>query len=150
MENVALWHERDISNSSAERMIFPESCLLLDYILRLATRVLSGLVVFPKRMERNLWSSHGLVCSQRVLLALIDKGLSRNRAYDLVQRNAMECWRTETPFLDLLKADPDVTATLSAKELAELFDMGYYLKHIDDAFIRLGLLPAPAGSEGPA
>ena len=141
MENVPLWHERDISNSSSERMIFPESCLLLDYILQLTTRVLAGLVVFPERMERNLWGSHGLVCSQRVLLALIDKGLSRNRAYDLVQRNAMECWRTETPFLDLLKADPDVTAVMSPAELASQFEMSYFLRYIDDAFIRLGLLP---------
>ncbi len=140
LENVALWHERDISNSSAERMIFPESCLLLDYVLRLATRVLGGLNVYPARMRRNLESSHGLVYSQRILLALIDKGLSRTRAYDLVQRNAMESWRTERPFQELLAADPEVAAVLPPDELAGLFDEGYYLKHIDDAFVRLGLL----------
>jgi adenylosuccinate lyase len=95
-------------------------------------------------MKRNLESSHGLVYSQHVLLALIDKGLSRNQAYDLVQRNAMETWRTEREFLGLLKADPEVTAHLSPEELEGLFDVRYYLKHIDDAFIRLGLLPAPA------
>jgi len=145
LENVALWHERDISNSSAERMIFPESCLLLDYILRLATRILAGLQVCPERMKRNLASSHGLVYSQRVLLALIDKGLSRTRAYDLVQRNSMECWRTEREFLDLLKADPEVTAHLSPTELDGLFEVSYYLKHVDDAFIRLGLMPATRG-----
>ena len=140
MENVALWHERDISNSSSERMIFPESCLLLDYILRLATRVLDGLQVFPVRMLQNLASSHGLVYSQRVLLALIDKGLSRNRAYDLVQRNAMECWRTDREFLELLRSDAEVTAEISGDELASLFEHSYYLKHIDDAFARLGLV----------
>jgi adenylosuccinate lyase len=126
-------------------MIFPESCLLLDYILRLATRILAGLQVCPERMKRNLASSHGLVYSQRVLLALIDKGLSRTRAYDLVQRNSMECWRTEREFLDLLKADPEVTAHLSPTELDGLFEVSYYLKHVDDAFIRLGLMPATRG-----
>jgi adenylosuccinate lyase len=141
LENVALWHERDISNSSSERMIFPESCLLLDYILRLATRILSGLQVYPERMRRNLESSHGLVYSQRVLLALVDKGLSRTRAYDLVQRNAMECWRTEREFLELLKADPEVAEHLSPTELEGLFEVSYYLKYVDDAFIRLGLIP---------
>ncbi len=141
LENVALWHERDISNSSAERMIFPETCLLLDYILRLTTRVLSGLQVYPERMRRNLAASYGLVFSQRVLLALIDKGLSRQRAYELVQRNAMETWRTERPFRELLAADPEVAAHLRPEDLAEVFDERHYLRYVDDAFVRLGLLP---------
>lgn len=147
LENVALWHERDISNSSSERMIFPETCLLLDYILKLADRILSGLQVYPERMKHNLESSHGLVYSQRVLLALIDKGLSRTRAYDLVQRSSMETWRTERHLKDLLKADPEVAEHLSSAELDEIFDVQYYLKHIDDAFIRLGLIQAPAARQ---
>ena len=147
LENVALWHERDISNSSAERLIFPESCLLLDYILRLAARILSGLQVYPERMLRNLAASHGLVYSQRVLLALIDRGLSRAQAYELVQRNAMECWRTEREFLDLLKADLEVTAYLRPDELDGLFDVQHYLRYIDHAFARLGLAPPRSGDQ---
>ncbi len=139
LENVALWHERDISNSSAERLILPESCLVLDYILRLAAEVLGGLRVFPERMKRNLDSSYGLVYSQRVLLALVGKGLSRTRAYELVQRNAMETWRTERPFIELLKADADVAAAIGDSELDELFDNAFYTQYVDDAFRRLGL-----------
>ncbi|MBI2941171.1 MAG: adenylosuccinate lyase [Chloroflexi bacterium] len=146
MEAIPLWHERDISNSSAERLIFPESCLLVDYCLRLMTRLVAELRVFPDRMRRNLESSYGLVYSQRVLLALIEKGLSRDDAYKLVQRNAMRAWDTEQPLLSLLQADQEVTRHLAAEELAGLFDIGYYLKHIDTAFARLGLLEAPQTS----
>ena len=147
LENVALWHERDISNSSAERLILPESCLVLDYILRLAAEVLGGLRVFPERMRRNLDASYGLVYSQRVLLALVDKGLSRTRAYELVQRNAMETWRTERQFVELLKADPDVSAAIDEADLEALFDNAFYTQYVDEAFRRLGLLgPGGQGS----
>ncbi len=144
LEAEALWHERDISNSSAERLIFPESCLLLDYSLRLMSRILAGLVVFPSRMQRNLDLTHGLVFSQRVLLALIERGLSRASAYDIVQRCAMECWRTEAEFHDLLALEPVVRATLTPAELKELFEVTYYVRYVGTAFDRLGLSPTLA------
>lgn len=139
LEGQALWHERDISNSSAERLIFPETCLLMDYILQLTTRIVAGMVVFPKRMRQNLEMTHGLVFSQRVLLALIDRGVSRSQAYDVVQRCAMECWRTEEGFQDLLRREPVIANNLSAGELSELFSLDYYLKHVGTAFERTGL-----------
>ena len=139
MENVALWNERDISHSSAERVIFPESCLLLDYMLNLFANVLSGLQVYPDRMEANLHLTKGLVFSQRVLLALIDKGVSRQEAYSSVQRAAMATWRGEGDFLSLLKAEPAVMQHLSESELGGLFDYGYYLRYVDSSFARLGL-----------
>lgn len=139
MENVALWHERDISHSSTERIIFPEACGLLDYMLSVMTRVLDGLVVYPDHMKRNVDLSHGLVFSQRVLLALIEKGLSRQEAYEITQRNAMRAWREETSFLDLLRQDRGVTQRLSEAELAALFDTDYHLRYIDAAFKRIGL-----------
>lgn len=144
MEAQPLWHERDISNSSAERLIFPESCLLLDYSLQLMNRIVGGMTVFPERMRRNLEMTHGLVFSQRVLLALIDKGMSRADAYDVVQRCSMETWRTDRDLKDLLAAEPNVGARLSPSELDACFDYGYYLKYVDTAFARGGL--APAGS----
>ena len=140
LENVALWHERDISHSSAERVILPDSCLALDYMLDLFTHVMRGLSVYPERMRRNLESTRGLVFSQRVLLALVEKGASRERAYDLVQRNAMRSWDEEVGFRDLLESDGDVTAYLPLDELYSLFDYGYYLRHVDDTFRRVGLL----------
>lgn len=139
MENVALWHERDISHSSTERIIFPEACGLLDYMLRVMTRVVGELIVYPEHMQRNLGVTHGLIYSQRVLLALIEKGLSRQQAYDIVQRNAMRSWREETGLLELLRQDAAVTERLSGSELAELFDLDYHLKYIDATFERLGL-----------
>ncbi|MCL4368634.1 MAG: adenylosuccinate lyase [Actinobacteria bacterium] len=139
MENVALWQERDISNSSAERIIFPQSCGLLDYILRLMTDVMRNLQVYPENMKRNLELTRGLIFSQRVLLTLIDKGLSRQQAYEMVQRNAMRVWRGESDFRTLLSEDPDVTAHLSPEELDKLFDYSYYLKYVDEPFKRLGL-----------
>jgi adenylosuccinate lyase len=147
LEAEALWHERDISNSSAERLIFPESCLLLDYSLQLMTRILAGMKVSPARMQRNLDMTHGLVYSQRVLLALIDAGLSRSRAYDIVQRCAMECWRTEADFHDLLANEAEVRELLPGDALKKLFDVEYYLAHVGTAFERVGLSsgPAPAG-----
>ncbi len=139
MENIALWHERDISHSSTERIILPDSCLLLDYSLAIFTSVMKGLQVYPQRMKRNIDLTKGLVFSQRVMLALINKGLSRQKAYELVQRNAMKAWKTNKEFLNLLKADSEVTACLPPGELEPLFDYEYYLRYIDDIFQRLGL-----------
>ncbi|MFC2122563.1 adenylosuccinate lyase [Bacteroidota bacterium] len=139
MENVALWHERDISHSSTERMTLPGSCLLLDYCLSLFTSVMKGLQVYPQRMQQNLRLTKGLIFSQRVMLALIDKGLSRQKAYELVQRNAMKVWKGKRTFLALLKADAEVVAALPAEELEPLFDEQYYLRYVHDIFERLGL-----------
>ena len=144
LENVALWHERDISHSSAERIIFPDSCLALDYILGLFTHVINGLKVYPDRMLKNMESSRGLVFSQRVLLELVERGLSREKAYELVQRNAMLSVDEETDFRELLKLDEGVTAYLPADELTRLFDYGYYLRNVPATFNRIGLgQPAP-------
>ncbi|OGN91401.1 MAG: adenylosuccinate lyase [Chloroflexi bacterium RBG_13_50_10] len=139
MENIALWHERDISHSSNERVILPDSCLVLDYILNIFTSVMKGLQVYPENMRRNLELTQGLVFSQRVLIALIDKGLSRQKAYELVQRNAMKAWKQRTSFLELLKTDSDVKGHLSEKELKSLFDYSYFIRHADKVFRRLGL-----------
>ena len=139
MENIALWHERDISHSSNERIILPDSCLVLDYILNIFTSVIKGLQIYPENMRQNLELTQGLVFSQRVLIALIDKGLSRQKAYELVQHNAMKAWKQRTSFLELLKADPEVKAHLSEKELESLFDYNYFIRHVDKVFRRLGL-----------
>ena len=148
LENIALWGERDISHSSAERIILPDTCLMLDYILSIFTYVVSGLKVDARRMRRNLESSQGLVFSQRILLALVeDKGLPRETAYDIVQRNAMRAWDDGQDFRQLLAADPDAAAQLSAAEMDDLFDYGYYTRYIDDNFRRIGLLPAPAHAD---
>lgn len=139
MENIALWHERDISHSSTERVILPDACLLLDYSLALFTSIMKGLQIYPQRMKRNLELTKGLIFSQRVMLGLIDKGLSRQKAYELVQHHALKSWQGNKDFLKLLKADPEVTANLPAEELASLFDYRYYLRYIDEIFQRLGL-----------
>jgi adenylosuccinate lyase len=140
LENIALWHERDISHSSAERIILPDSCLALDYILNIFTSVMKGLQVYPENMQRNLELTQGLVFSQRVLISLIDKGLSRQKAYEIVQRNAMKAWKQRISFLALLRSDPEVTAQITVTELELLFDYNYFLKHIDRTFERLGLI----------
>jgi adenylosuccinate lyase len=139
MENIALWHERDISHSSTERIILPDACLVMDYILSLFTSIMKGLKVYPENMRRNLELTQGLISSQRVLLALISKGVSREEAYKLVQDNAMKVWQERKSFLSLLKADAQVTAHLSKSELESLFDYNYYLKHVDSIFEKLGL-----------
>jgi adenylosuccinate lyase len=139
MENIALWHERDISHSSTERIILPDACLVLDYSLNLLTSVMKGLQVYPQKMKKNLDITRGLIFSQRVMIALINKGLSRKQAYEMVQRNAMKTWKGKKSFLALLKADAEVTATLPEAELEPLFDESYYLRYIDDIFKRLGL-----------
>lgn len=139
LENIALWHERDISHSSTERIILPDSCLVMDYILSLFTSIMRGLEVYPKNMRRNLELTQGLIFSQRVLLALIDKGVSRENAYKLVQDNAMKAWQEKRSFLSLLEADTAITAYLSKSELKSLFDYNYYLRYVDNVFERLGL-----------
>lgn len=139
LENVALWHERDISHSSVERVVLPDSTILLDYLLDLTTFVVSGLDVDPARMAENLERSYGLVYSQRVLLRLTDAGLARQAAYEIVQRNAMRAWRERRSFLELLAADPEVTARLSTDELKACFDPAWYLRRVDEIFERAGL-----------
>ena len=135
MENVALWHERDISHSSVERMIGPDATITLDFALVRLTNVVENLVVYPERMQANLDKLGGLVHSQRVLLALTQAGVSREDAYRLVQRNAMPVWRGDGQFLDLLKADEEVV--LSDADLEALFDLGYHFKHVDTIFNRV-------------
>jgi adenylosuccinate lyase len=137
MENVALWHERDISHSSVERMIGPDATVTLDFALARLTGVIENLVIYPENMKRNLDKLGGLVHSQRVLLALTQKGVSREDAYSFVQRNAMPVWRGEGDFRTLLGADKDVSAKLSAKELDELFDLSYHFKQVDTIFARV-------------
>jgi len=142
LENIALWHERDISHSSTERIILPDSCLVVDYALALFTSIMQGLQVYPRKMKRDIELTKGLIFSQRVMLALIDKGLSRQKAYEMVQRNAMKAWKGNKNFLALLKSDPEVTAVLPHGELESLFDYQYYLRYMDDIFRRLGLTEA--------
>jgi len=137
LENVALWHERDISHSSVERGIGPDATIHLDFALKRLTGVIDKLLVYPENMQKNLDRLGGLVHSQRVLLALTQKGMSREDSYAAVQRNAMPVWRSEGNFLDLLKKDKDVSALLTAKELESLFDLGYHTKHVDTIFRRV-------------
>ena len=139
LENVALWHERDISHSSVERFIGPDATITLDFALARLTQVIDKLVVYPERMQKNLDRMGGLVHSQRVMLALTQAGLSREDAYALVQRNAMRVWESdgELSLIDLLKADPEVTQRLSEDELNSLFDLRYHLKHVDTIFTRV-------------
>ncbi|RJQ53044.1 MAG: adenylosuccinate lyase [Actinobacteria bacterium] len=137
LEDVSLWNERDISHSSVERVIVPDSCIALDYILAKMTYVMRGLVVYPANMIRNLELTGGLVFSSRVLLELVEKGVSREEAYGLVQRNAMAAWRGEGKFRELLAADEEVSKLLSAEELEECFDPAYYLRNTAQIFERL-------------
>src|SRR6478752_6136724 len=137
MENVALWHERDISHSSVERYIGPDATITLDFALARMTGVVEKLVVYPERMQKNLDATHGLVHSQRVLLALTQAGLAREDSYRLVQKNAMRAWNGEGNLLDLLKADPDVSKALPAAKLDAMFDLGYHLKAVDTIFKRV-------------
>ncbi len=137
MENVALWHERDISHSSAERMIGPDATVTLDFALHRMAGVIENLVVYPENMRKNLDRLGGLVHSQRVLIALAQKGIAREDAYRLVQRNAMRIWQDGGDFLALLKADPDVSRALTPAELEDLFDLGYHTKHVGTIFQRV-------------
>src|SRR5258708_5110430 len=145
LENVALWHERDISHSSVERIIFPDSCTLLDYMLVTLAKVVEGLVIYPQNMRRNLKLSLGMWNSQTVLLALIKKGLSREQAYDLVQRNAMKTWevkhagRDDADFVEQLKQDPEVAAHFKNGELEQLCSLDFHFKEVETRFKKLAL-----------
>ena len=138
-ENVALWHERDISHSSVERVIFPDSTILLDYMLDLTAFVIEGLEVDPARMAENLEASHGNIYSQRVLLKLTESGLARQVAYELVQKHAMRAWKERRPLLELLAADPAVAERLGPGELKACFDPTWYVRHVETIFRRAGL-----------
>lgn len=137
MENVALWHERDISHSSVERMIGPDATITLDFALARLTSVIANLVIYPDAIDRNLNQMGGLVFSQRVLLALTQAGVSREDSYRLVQRNAMKVWEGQGDLLSILKQDDEVTARIPVPELTELFDLGYHTKHVDTIFRRV-------------
>ena len=139
LENVALWGERDISHSSAERLVFPDSCLALDYILDLFTGVMIGLKVNADRMKQNMGLTRGMLFSQRVLLALVEKGLSREDAYEIVQRVSTQTWEGDDDFRELIAHDPDVTSQLSDSESKELFEYDYYVRYVDEVFERVGL-----------
>jgi adenylosuccinate lyase len=141
LENVALWHERDISHSSVERVILPDSTIVLDYILDLTAFVLEGLEVDPGRMIENIDRSYGLIYSQRVLLMLAESGLARQVAYEIVQRDSMRAWRERRSFLEILGEDAAVTDRLSSDELKACFDPAWYLRHVDVVFRRAGLSP---------
>lgn len=147
LENIALWHERDISHSSAERIILPDSCLAVDYMLSIFTLIMKGLKVYPENMRRNIELTQGLIFSQRILLALINKGLIREEAYKMVQDNAMEAWRDKKSFLALLLMDKRITNYLTEGELKSLFDYSYYLKYVDTVFERLGLTKTKRGNK---
>ncbi|MBC1435459.1 adenylosuccinate lyase [Listeria rocourtiae] len=138
-ENVPLWHERDISHSSAERIILPDATILLDYILTRFGNIVKNLTVFPENMKRNMDRTLGLIYSQRVLLTLIDKGMAREEAYDTVQPKAMEAWESQVPFKTLVEAESKITGLLSKDEIEACFDYNYHLKQVDMIFNRLGL-----------
>ncbi|PAF20990.1 adenylosuccinate lyase [Terribacillus saccharophilus] len=138
-ENVALWHERDISHSSAERVILPDATIALDYMLSRFSNIVKNLMVFPENMKRNIDRTYGVIFSQRVLLALIDKGMSREQAYDIVQPKAMEAWETETQFKQLIEATTEISAFLSQEEIDDCFDYTYHLKNVDQIFHKIGL-----------
>jgi adenylosuccinate lyase len=138
-ENVPLWHERDISHSSVERVILPDTTILLNYMLNRFTNIISGVRVFPENMKRNMDRTFGLIYSQRVLLTLIDKGLTREKAYDRVQGLAMQAWEEQTSFRGLVEKDEFITNHLTLEEIADCFDYRHHLAQVDFIFDRLGL-----------
>ncbi|MGP4108087.1 adenylosuccinate lyase [Virgibacillus sp. L01] len=138
-ENVSLWHERDISHSSAERVILPDTTIALNYMLNRFSNIVKKLTVFPENMKRNIDKTHGVIFSQRVLLALIEKGMAREVAYDIVQPKAMHAWETETHFKQLVEADEQISTKLSQAEIDDCFDYTYHLKNVDAIFNRIGL-----------
>ena len=142
LENIALWHERDISHSSAERMILPDASLGLDYIMSLMTGIITDMVVHEDRMMQNLESTRGLVFSPRVMLLLVEYGVDRDDAYDVVQRNSMKSWDEELDFRELVKTDPVVSEKVSAEVLDDLFDYNFYLGHVDHIYSRVGISEA--------
>ncbi|MED4969326.1 adenylosuccinate lyase [Parageobacillus toebii] len=138
-ENVPLWHERDISHSSAERIILPDATIALNYMLNRFTNIVKNLKVYPENMKKNMDRTLGLIYSQRVLLSLIDAGMTREEAYDLVQPKAMEAWEKQVPFRSLIEADERITSRLTKEQIDDCFDYHYHLKHVDTIFERLGL-----------
>lgn len=138
-ENVSLWHERDISHSSAERIISPDTTILIDYMLNRFGNIVKNLTVFPENMIRNMGSTFGLIFSQRVMLKLIEKGMTREQAYDLVQPKTAYSWDNQVDFKPLLEADEEVTSRLTQDEIDELFNPSYYTKRVDEIFNRIGL-----------
>jgi adenylosuccinate lyase len=136
LEDIPLWHERDISHSSVERVVFPDATTLVDYMLDRMTGILDGLIVYPERMQQNMDRMKGLVFSQAVLLTLASKGLSREAAYDIVQRNAMMVWEGKGTFRELLEKDAELSAVLPAQELAACFDATRTLRHVDAIYAR--------------
>ena len=139
-EDVPLWHERDISHSSAERIIAPDATELLDYMLNRFGGILKNLTVFEDRMKQNIWATHGVIFSQRFMLKLVDKGWSREKAYDTVQPQAIKAWTEGLNFKDLMKSVKEVTDTLSNEEIEDCFDPTYQIKNVDEVFKRVGLL----------
>jgi len=140
LENVSLWHERDLTDSAPERIILPDACLVVDYILDLFTYVVRGLQVYPERMRENLELTQGLVFTSRALVALVNKGLSREKAYKLIQSCSMRAWKERVPLRGLLEGDAEVSGLLSAAELDAIFDYSVYTKYVDDSFRRVDLL----------
>ena len=139
LENVALWHERDISHSSVERVILPDSTILVDYALSRLTRVLQNLVVYPDNMKKNLWLTHGLIFSQAVLLALAESGMTREQAYSLVQENAMHCWQSGESFKEAIKSDEKITRVLTDEKIEACFDEQHMIRQVDYIYDKLGL-----------
>jgi adenylosuccinate lyase len=137
MENQALWHERDISHSSVERIITPDSTILMDYILHRLNRLIDGLRILPENVEKNLWGSYGLFYSQRVLTALIEKDMPRQQAYVVVQKRAMESWETQQPFPELIRGDEEIQAHLSTEELDAIFSLDTYTRFEDEIIERV-------------
>jgi len=137
LENVALWHERDISHSSAERVVLPDSSIALDYMLQKTIGLIDGLVVYPERMLENLQATKGLIFSGQLLLALTAKGISRETAYDWIQRNAMRVWDEDRDFKTLVKADDDIKSEMSDEEIEQVFSLDHYLRNVDSIFERV-------------
>ena len=138
-ENIPLWHERDISHSSVERIILPDATILLDYMLHRFSGVIEKLMVYPDNMKDNMEKTHGLVFSQRLLLMLVEKGLSRERAYDTVQPLAMKAWEEKRAFRNLVEADSTIQENLSSEEIEDAFDLAYHMRRVDEIFERVGL-----------
>jgi len=141
IENIALWHERDISHSSAERVLIPDATILLDYILYQTNQVVSKLDVFPEQMMINITNSHGLYASQRILTKLIEKGMQREEAYALIQKGSFEALRTNQSLSDFLQNEPLINSKLTSEEREECFDIQWYLRHVDHIYRRVGLIP---------
>lgn len=138
-ENVPLWHERDISHSSVERVILPDATMLLNYMLNRLGNIIKNLTVFPENMKRNMQATYGVPFSGRVMTKLIDKGFSREQAYDTVQPRAMQAWEGQLQFRDIVESTPEITEVLSAEEIADCFNPAWHLKHVNTIFERLGL-----------